>query len=254
MIRFTTFFISFALSLFATHATHGQEPSERPDSQFGAGLGAIYSANAIAGASDTMIVVPFFFYEGPDWFVRGPVAGYRAYRDSRVSVTLNARVDFQSWKPGDSPALAGMDRRKRTVELGGAVSYRIRPVVLNLAIWQDVFDRHGGWESTASLAYPQRISDRLMLSPRVELNLLSGSKANYHYGVRPHEATPDRPVYRPGRSFTAGVGVSGNYQINPNWGAQLDVALTFLSSDLRDSGIVDQRAIPRVMFGVLRLF
>lgn len=248
---FTFLAVFIALS---TTSAQAQQPVGTEGSQFGAGLGLIYSANAIEGASDTVMVVPFFFYEARDWYLRGPFGGYRAYRDPRLSVNLNARVDFNSWKPGDSPALAGMERRKMTVEAGASVAYRLNPVVLNLALWQDVLDRHGGWEGTLSVTYPKRISERLTVIPRVDWTLLSGSKANYLYGVRPGEVAPGRELYRPGRSYTGGLGLSGSYRFNENWMMQADVALTFLSSDLRDSPIVDGRALPRVLFGLLRLF
>lgn len=249
-----TFTLLCAVWLAFAGIARGQQPVGFEGSQFGAGLGIIYSANAIEGASDTSMVVPFFFYEARDWYVRGPFGGFRAYRDSRVSMNLNARVDFSSWKPGDSPALEGMERRRMTVEAGGSVSYRVEPIVINLALWQDILDNHGGWEGTLSLTYPKRVSERLTVIPRLDWNLLSGSKANYLYGVRPGEATPTRELYRPGRSYTGGVGLSGSYRFNANWMAQADFALTFLSSDLRNSPIVDGRVLPRVLFGILRLF
>ncbi|MCC5833310.1 MAG: MipA/OmpV family protein [Opitutales bacterium] len=242
------------LTALAAGPLQAQQPPSETGPQFGAGLGMIYSANAIADASDTLIVVPFFFYEAPNWYVRGPLAGYRAYQNQRVRIGLNARVDFQSWKPDDSPALAGMERREMTVEFGASASYRFNPVILNLSVWQDAFDRHGGWESSVSLAYPHRLSDQLMLISRIEGTLLSGSKANYHYGIRPGESAPGRPVYRPGRSYTGGIGLSGNYRFNEDWLGQMDLALTFLSSDLRNSPIVDKRVLPRVILGVVRLF
>jgi outer membrane protein len=214
------------------------------------GIGVVASYNAIEGAGTRIIPVPFFVYNSDRFYVRGPQAGIYLLRQGSLQLSADLRAEFQSWESKDAPILAGMDDRKMTAEAGLQARYRLAAWELRAGLWQDVLDRHAGWEATLSLAYNYRLGGRWRLAPRVDLNVLSAAKANYHYGVASAEAAPFRPAYDVGRTCTAGVGLALNTQIDARWSVFADFALARLSADIRRSPLVNREWLPRIIAGL----
>jgi outer membrane scaffolding protein for murein synthesis (MipA/OmpV family) len=226
------------------------EPNPQATGTFSSGIGIVASYNAIEGASNRVMAVPFFFYESEHFYFRGAQAGYRLYREGPLSFSADLRAEFQSWKPSDSPVLQGMADRKITAEAGINARYRIDNWEMRAGIWQDVLGRHKGWQGELALAYNHRVNRQWIVSPRIELQALSSKKANYYFGVRPEEALPQRPQYNVGSTYSLALATSVRYLIDSRWTVYADVGAAYLSSDIRNSPIVDRRWLPRIITGL----
>lgn len=238
------------LSPLAAQSSGRDADSEQPGGSFSTGIGVVASYNAIQGASNRVMVVPVFFYESERFYFRGIQAGYRFYNDQALSLSLDLRAEFQSWKPSDSPVLQGMNTRKVTAEGGLNARYRINNWEWRAGLWQDIFGRHKGWQGELALAYNHRINHRWLIIPRIEILTVSSKKADYYFGVREEEALPQRPQYSVGSTYSLALAASLRYQINYRWNAYADIGAAYLSSDIRNSPIVDRRWLPRIITGL----
>lgn len=230
----------------STPDTFAQAPAP---SSLSTGVAVVASYNAIAGASDRVMAVPFFFYDSERFYFRGAQGGVHLYREGPLSLSLDLRAEFQSWKPSDSPVLQGMADRKMTAEAGINARYRIDNWEIGAGLWQDVLGRHKGWQGELSLAYNHRIDRQWFITPKVALLAVSSNKANYYFGVRPDEALPHRPQYSVGTTYSLALTTSVRYLIDERWSIYADVGVAYLSSDTRNSPIVDRRWLPRVIAG-----
>jgi outer membrane protein len=75
---------------------------------------------------------------------------------------------------------------------------------------------------------------------------------DYYYGVRPGEATPDRPAYEAGAGANLEFGVQATYRLNANWQLLGGVSVVQMSSAIRNSPVVEDRAlVPGATLGLL---
>jgi outer membrane protein len=75
---------------------------------------------------------------------------------------------------------------------------------------------------------------------------------NYYYGVRPGEATAERPAYDPGSGVNLEFGVQAAYRLSEHWQLLGGVSLLQMSSGIRNSPVVEDRAlVPSVSLGLM---
>ncbi|GAA0362703.1 hypothetical protein GCM10009092_28880 [Bowmanella denitrificans] len=71
------------------------------------------------------------------------------------------------------------------------------------------------------------------------LNLYSSALVDYYFGIRPHEVTPDRPLYKGKAAYRLHLGVSTLYPINEDWLLELGFGMNHYSKGVSDSPIVE---------------
>lgn len=240
--------------LFALAAPAGivAEPvgGGRPLNERSAGAGVVVSFNPIKGADNRVIPIPLFVYDTDQFYIRGPQAGWRVFQQDGWQAGIDLRAEFLSWKPGDSPELTGMSRRKMTAEAGATLRYRTGQWEFRSGFFHDVLDNHGGWEAGLSIARRETLGTAWVITPSVNYTFLSAGKANYYFGVRPTEATVTRPAYRPGSSHMFGVSLMAAYRFDDNWTLFINPGISWLDSAIRNSPIVSRRFLPRLITGV----
>ncbi len=93
-----------------------------------------------------------------------------------------------------------------------------------------------------------------MLVPSIDLEWESARLVDYYYGVRPEEATPDRPAYVGRATINEKARVTGFYLINRSWTAFAGVQAAAYGPGITDSPIVTRHVTLRGYIGMAWLF
>jgi outer membrane scaffolding protein for murein synthesis (MipA/OmpV family) len=171
-----------------------------------------------------------------------------------VSFSLRARYALgDGYESDDAPILNGMEERKPSFWLGGAVQWRTEYAKLSAEVSGDASSHSKGTEARLGVEHDFRFG-RFMFTPRVAAVWRDAKYVDYYYGVRPEEATAFRPAYEGRGTTNAEVGLRTFYGISQHDGAFLDVSATALGSSIKDSPLVDRRILPAVRLGYLYRF
>ncbi|MEM1151775.1 MAG: MipA/OmpV family protein [Pseudomonadota bacterium] len=178
-------------------------------------------------------------------FAAGPVVGYRFGRDD----VDNAVVD----------RLAKVDG---SFEIGGFARYSL----FNLAIagdslsfeastMVDVSDGHGGLVVVPGASYTFPITGRLRTSVGVSANYGDGSFNDSFFSVdAPGSAASGLPVFdADGGFYSAGLSLTGSYQVTQRWGVLGIVQVDRLVGDASNTPIVTQEGSETQVFGGLAI-
>ena len=227
-----------AAALLMPGAALAPPPDQRPPVTLG--LAAVSSPSPYAGVDERPVtVVPFANFEAGRFYLRGLEAGYRLAEGEAFSAAAILQPRFQSYSPGDSPALDGMEARRRTAEGGLRAGVRLGRWKVGLRGVSDLLGRHDG--QTVTFDAGVRLGGpRLGVTPSAGLQWQSANFVDYYYGVRASEARPDRPAYTGQAAFNPFLGASVRWRLGGRWGVFALARHAWLDSAITDSPIVDR--------------
>lgn len=105
------------------------------------------------------------------------------------------------------------------------------------------------------IIFPQGLFNHpCLLIPSIALEWESTRLVDYYYGVRPEEATPDRPVYAGRDTVNGGARLTGFYLINKSWTVFAGVHAAVFGRGIAESPIVTRRYTTRGYIGSAWLF
>jgi MipA family protein len=199
------------------------------------------------GGRDTQIL---YLFEGERAYLHATRAGLNVRQDGwRFDVFVAHRFEGYTLsrqpQSTDSMALrepgldAGVAVRKRTgwgtpyAELTHDVSHNSQGTELKLGYWNE-------W-----------VRGGLTLRPHAALAWRNDKLNDYYYGVRPGEATAERPAYTPGAGVDLLLGLYGTYRLSGNWNLVGQLTAGRRSAGVRASPIVEDRFDAAFMLGVL---
>ncbi|HYG61322.1 MAG TPA: MipA/OmpV family protein [Thermoanaerobaculia bacterium] len=226
--------------LLSTSSAVAQPPSDRP--QFALGIAAISSPEPYEGADADILVVPAVSFSYKRFYFRGIVAGYRLWESGELSADLiaRARARFGGYDEDDSPALEGMESRRKSADGGIELQWeRERLLGVRLTPTTDLLDRSGGQQVTLDVYSPWRFGP-VRVEPGVGVEWQSEDLVNYYYGVRPEEARPGRPAFEPGSAVNLTAGVFVFTPVSRRLLLQTFLRYERLDSDIEESPIVDE--------------
>jgi outer membrane protein len=228
-------------------------------SSWGLGLGMASAQKAYNGIDRDNMAIPLLYYEnkwvrlmGPSLDVKLPSLSLGP--SERLDFRLLARYDGSGYEADDAPILAGMAERKSSVWVGGKASLRSGPWELVGEAVADASGHSKGYRASFTVERSFRLGDGLMLNPRLGTNWLSNNYVNYYYGVRANEAMPGRSAYLGQAAFNVELGARATYVFNRTQSVFLDVGLTSLASEIKDSPLVGRSTENRVFLGYLYRF
>ncbi|HKL78163.1 MAG TPA: MipA/OmpV family protein [Gammaproteobacteria bacterium] len=225
---------ALALALAAPGYAQGP-PGKRPKVVLGAG--AVAAPSPYKGVSSHVTPVPFINLQRERFFLRGVQAGWRLWQTNGASLAAVAQPQFQGYEPGDSPALAGMDRRRWSVDGGLQLTARRGDLRLSLQALHDLLGRHNGLLASAGVSY--ELGDpRRTVAPGVGLEWEGPDYVAYYYGVRPAEGRPGRPAYDGRGALNPYIGVQARYGFGGHWGLFAYLRHRWLDDAITDSPIV----------------
>jgi outer membrane protein len=226
-----------------------------PRGLLGVGAGVIgRSSPYVDGGSGVFQPIPIITYTGEDlqWF--GPTLRYGLTGSDDVRLAVTASYRLGAYDENDSPALAGLGDRDSTLMAGLAVVAEL-PAGVNLSLGyeHDVLDQLGGGEArlVASRSFQWGLA---RFGPNLGLRWSSADLADYDFGVPVSAATPTRPAYEVGDTWTVEAGVSSFIELSRSWRIVFDVAVEFLPDEVSDSPIVADDHVVRGFIALTYVF
>lgn len=236
-----------------------QESDSEQESSWGLGLGVVSSQKAYTDMDRETRVIPFISYENEYIEVLGPNLKYKLpsfeLNDSnKFNFNLVGEYDFSDNDPDETPILNGMEERKGGFWAGVGMEWQNEIATISLEWLTEVSGDSEGAVINLGIERTWHIGDSYMLTPRVVLSRVDKNYVGYYYGVRVDEVRSDRAFYQGEAGLNTEVGVRGIYRIDQQQMIMLDLAVTSLATEIKDSPLVDSSTESRVMLGYIYRF
>lgn len=185
---------------------------------------------------------PVISYENDYFYVRGISAGVFLLKNDHHRLTVNAYYSPLHFKPSDSDdkALNQLNRRRSTMMAGLGYQYTDTWGIIRAELAGDVLGKSDGIIADLAYFYPIHI-DKFRITPGIGVQWQSRQFNDYYFGVSSTEST------RSGLSkYSADSGVStylslnANYSLTSSWTLYATGRVSFLSSEAKDSPMVDK--------------
>ncbi|MBF0387305.1 MAG: MipA/OmpV family protein [Candidatus Omnitrophica bacterium] len=221
-----------------------------------AGVGVVMMTSPYHGAGSAVMPVPSFAWDYKGFYIRGIEAGYAFYDQGGLKLSAITSPRMMGYSSEDSPALAGMEDRERSLDAGLRAELELpfgKDLSVNAKFLNDTMSRYDGREGELSLEqFVKGKFFRLRLSGGVKAQ--SSELTGYYYGVRGAEEGFDRPAYSPGMAINPFVGIMLSSGFSKEWPVILRVGVDFLDPVIRRSPIVEDSYTATAMLGFARRF
>lgn len=219
----------------------------------GAGLGAALRAerSPYRGAGTRLDLVPLYLYEGKYLYLHAYRAGLKleTRENHRFDLFLSHRFEgFPYDRVPDS--LAGMTTRQAGLDAGLSYQYSGALGAVYAELLTDALDASNGTELRLGYKFEWNFG-RLRLRPHAMLSWRDARLNDYYYGVRPEEATAQRPAYAPGAGLNTTLGLYGAYALTDRLRLLGGIGTTRWSQGVRASPIVNSRFDTALAFGLM---
>jgi outer membrane protein len=215
-------------------------------------VGAVgYSGPSVyADGSTSTMLIPGGIYLGSEAMFLGDRAFYTFARDGNLSYFGRARVRLGNLSPQDSPQWTGLEPRPAQLE-GGLGSVLISPVGLwSARLSTDISNRSNGSEALLNWSAPL-IGERWLAMGSVGLMWRSSSLANYYFGgVSASEATPQRPAYDVGATWSPVISLVTSYRLSPQWLVGGVLSYEAFADSVRESPLVQKNGRYDALLGI----
>jgi len=194
-------------------------------------------------------LIPLYLYEGEYLFAHGTEAGIHLFKPRPFKLDLVMSYRFDRLQPEASEYLEGMDARQQTMDIGFDTSLTGSWGEINFRAVTDLLDRHQGQELELTYLFPWQ-RGKWTVTPSVGVTWQSGNLTDYYYGVRPDEATPDRPAYSPTSAYNWRAGLNVSYHWLENWYLFANGSYEGLDKTISDSPTVDKSGLLAAYTGI----
>ena len=248
---------TLVMGLGSTFAATAQESESHEGSGWSLGIAAISSQKPFTDIDRDNKVIPLIFYEGKYVeFVGAGIEFNLASLDISESQQLNFKAitqysfgGYDEDEADETPILNGMDEREGGFWAGARIEWR-NPLVDVGAEWlSDISDNSDGQQFSIGMERTWVFGQRFMLTPRVVATWQDDKYVDYHYGVRTHEARFDRPAYSGEAAVSIEYGLRGIYMFDMRNALFLDLGVTSLAQEIKDSPLVDSSTESRMIVG-----
>lgn len=186
---------------------------------------------------------PLLFLRYEDWAyasLRGGGVWLIQSVDRSLRLGLGASI-HSGYNPYHEANLAGMDRRRSSIDASLNASWRTSLVDVGLSYAHDVSNASNGDIASLRVSHGFSIGPRLRLTPNIAARRESSKVVDYYYGVRQDEILPDRPAYQGRETTNIVAGLSADYRLTKSWSLLGDVRTTHFGSGVTDSPIVERK-------------
>lgn len=251
-----------ALVFTAALACSGPAAAQEPPSSWslGVGLAGATSQRPYIGIDREFAAIPLIQFDSKYLKVFGPglevkLPGLELGETQKLNFGLVARYDFFSgYDAGDSWIFNGMRGRKGGLWAGAKVAWENSLANLTVEWSADVTGDSRGRMASLGIDRNWRLGKHLMLTPRLVATWQNDNYVDYYYGVRDSEARSWRPAYHGGAGVSAEVGLRGIYMFDKRHSVFLDVGVTSLPSQVRDSPLVGRSTENSLLVGYIYRF
>lgn len=231
-------------------------PAAYAEGPWSVGAGMLVTPNPYKGDQHQVYPLPLVNYEGDNFYFRSLAAGYYLWNDDTDKLSVTAYYSPLHFRPKDSnyDPMRRLDSRKSTLMAGLSYAHFTQYGFLRTVLAGDVLDNSNGitWDTAWLYRYQ---TGQLTLTPGIGIGWNSQNQNKYYYGVSGNEAQRSGlQYYKPGSSFSPYVELAVNYQINDDWNVFGMGRYVRLSSEIKDSPMVNESWTGILMTGVTYSF
>lgn len=240
-------------------AAPGDKDGKEGESSWGLGVAALSSQKAYAGMDRDNKALPMLFYENR-WFRFGGLGAEIKLPRLGISDTqhvefrLVTRFDGSGYEADDAPILKGMEERKSGFLAGARATWHNEVADLTVDWLADASGHSKGQRFSMNLERNFRLGQQVMMAPRLGAVWLDKKYVDYYYGVRSNEVTATRAAYSGKAAVNAELGLRTTYLVDRHNSVFLDVSVTSLAKEIKNSPLVDRSTENRVFMGYLYRF
>jgi outer membrane protein len=217
------------------------------------GLGVALRAeqSLYRGGGVRLDVLPIYLYEGEHLYLHSNRIGLKLNIDPRRRVDVFVSRRLESFPVEQVPeSLAGMAIRTTESDAGFSYEQRFDWGKVFVEYLRDTSKTSGGTEVKIGFSREENRGG-LRLLPYFTLSARDAKLNDYYYGVMPSEATAERPAYSAGSGVNGTVGINARYDLSAHWHLLAGLSATYWASGVRNSPIVENRALQLAGFGGL---
>ncbi len=241
---------TISASLLISSSTFGAE--------WGAGVGAASTQKPYKDMSRDTAPVPLLYFEndylhffGTEGEIKLP--SFRFSETQRVNFGLIGRYDGSGYEADDASILDGMAKRKSGFWGGAKAQWQSSWVNISADWTHDLSGNSKGQRVSLGAQRSWLLGD-FSLTPRVVATWHDKKYVDYYYGVRADEVRDWRQAWQGASSFSAEFGLRSVYQFSAHHSLMLDIEATRLSSEVKESPLVDRSTEDRIFLGYLYRF
>ena len=235
-----------------------EEPADDGTS-WALGLGVISEQEPYTDIDRENTPVPLLEVENRYIHLFGPQIEFKLPSvDINDSQELNfgivAEYDGSGYEEGDADILDGMSDRDGGLWAGAKMEWESELFEVSVEWLADASGDSNGHRFDLGLERTWQFGEHVMLTPRLGATWHDEKTIDYYYGVRDSEARAGRPAYAGESATNIEAGVSGVYQFNSHHSVLMDVEVTSLADEIKDSPLVDRSTTNAVFVGYIYSF
>lgn len=242
-----------ALLPLASQAQGPRDGDAAADSQWALGIAVMPEHKPYRDFDNKTRVWPLLTFENRWVRVFGPGVEFKLGRSGPLSYGLTVGYAGDGYKASDSPVLAGMDKRRSGIWVGGRLGLQAGWASFS-ADWTADAANHSQGQRLRLGAERRFQLGEFGLTPRLTATWLDSSYINYYYGVKGSEATASRPAYTAGATVNTELGLRMDYRLAPQQVLFADVGVVALGDAIKGSPLVDRSTVPELRLGYLYRF
>jgi outer membrane protein len=221
-----------------------------------AAFGGVYrfEQSIYRGSDRVADLLPWVAYDSRYFSLQSHRIGLKLETVTRdVRGELFVRRRFEGFASNDFPeSMIGMAKRSGGDDLGLAARYRFGAGEFYGELMQDISEVSHGRELRLGYRHEAWWSGAFRWRPYATLAWRDAKLNDYYYGVRPGEATAERPAHAPGAGLNLELGILAAYRFTDRWQLLAGIGATHWSNAVRSSPVVDDRVItPHAMLGLV---
>ncbi len=215
------------------------------------GLSGAWQSSPYKGHDDRALPAPFISIDADRFYLRGPDAGVRAFRNGSHDFSLGLSYGGPEFDSDDTDdrRLKRLDDRDPT--LGAYFRYTLTSDygIAGLRLLHDVLGHSKALSAEAFYKYPFAAGP-LHVSPGAGLAWDSKDQLGYYYGVSAGEARKSGlEQYDPEAGISPFLFLEAEWNFTESWSVIAAGKVQFLSQEIQDSPMVDDGRVLSTLIG-----
>ncbi|MEA9390247.1 MipA/OmpV family protein [Acerihabitans sp. TG2] len=220
------------------------------DLSLGAAVGI--KTSPYKGANTKASPLPFINYDSQYFFIHGLGAGIHLYKDDHNEFNVIGEYSPMGFKSGDTDdsQLKKLNKRKSTIMAGMSYIHRDIWGVIHADVMRDTSGDSNGM--TSDVGYSYRFEwNKFEFTPGVGVLWSSKKQNEYYYGISQSESLRSGlNAYDPNDSISPYVQMSLDYPFATDWKASISARYSVLSSQVKNSPMVDKSGVSSLGIGI----
>lgn len=228
-------------------------------SSWGLGLAVSSSQKAYTDIDRDTKVLPLLTYENRYIRLAGPelafkLPGYSLNESNKFNFGIIGKYDFTDYEQSDAPILNGMEDRDGGFWAGVKAEWQNSLADISVEYMTEVSGDSDGAVVNVGIERTWHFKQQFMLTPRAVVSWQDKNYIDYYYGVRADEVSTTRAFYQGEAGVNIELGVRGSYMFKQKHLVFIDVSVTSLAAEIKDSPLVDSSTENRVVLGYMYRF